>query len=135
LATAASVPPQNKRFGGCAVKLTTFIKRSVKAVVPYGVVALYRRNKIKQETIKSYGNNPKSYCPVCRKTSYFKPYGYTLRPKACCPCCGSVERHRVLWLFFKKKVKLFEQTKNKILHIAAEPCFENWFKKYSGKII
>lgn len=115
------------------MKLTLFVKKALKAVMPYGVVVLYRRNKVKKQIIKSYGNEPESYCPVCGKHSYFKPYGNPPRLKAGCAHCGSSERHRLSWLFFKKRTNLFDQRQKKILHIAAEPCFESRFKKIFGE--
>lgn len=115
------------------MKLKTFIKKAVKAVMPYGIWALYQRNKIKLKTKKLYKNEQESYCPVCGKYSYFMPFGKSGRAKAYCPRCGSVERHRLLWLFFKRKTNLFDPKQKKILHVAAEPCFEGRFKKLFGK--
>ena len=42
------------------------------------------------------------YCPVCEsRIRAFLPYGVNPRPEARCPVCGSLERHRLLWLYFK----------------------------------
>jgi SAM-dependent methyltransferase len=111
------------------LQLKIFIKKVVKAMMPYGVLELYWRNEIK----KLYGNDPASYCPVCGKTSYFKPFGNPPRQKSYCIHCGSVERHRLSWLFFRKKTNLFDKTEKKILHVAAEPCFESRLKKMFKK--
>lgn len=115
------------------LKLKVFIKKGIKAIMPYGIILLYRRNKLKQETKEFYGNDPKSFCPVCGKESYFMPFGNPPRQKARCAHCGALERHRLLWLFFEKKTKLFAQTRSKILHVAAEKCFSDKFKKMFGK--
>jgi len=39
------------------------------------------------------------YCPVCeRGFRKFYKFGVNPRPNACCPGCGSLERHRLLWI-------------------------------------
>jgi ubiquinone/menaquinone biosynthesis C-methylase UbiE len=50
-----------------------------------------------------------------------------------CSYCASLERHRLLWLFFQRKTDLFSDVNIKMLHIAAEPCFESRLKKVLGK--
>jgi len=115
------------------MKLKTLVKKAVKAILPYGVVALHRRNRERLAVKELYGNDPASYCPVCGKTSYFKPFGYPPRQKAACPRCGSVERHRLLWIFLQRKTDLFKRAAGKMLHVAAEPCFESRFKKAFGR--
>jgi SAM-dependent methyltransferase len=71
-----------------------------------------------------------NYCPICKKRSVFKPFGITPRPKAQCSYCGSLERHRFLWLVMKKKNVI--KKNQKILHIAAELCLQNEIKKSLG---
>jgi SAM-dependent methyltransferase len=69
---------------------------------------------------------------VCGKTSSrFKPFGIIPREDAQCPHCGSLERHRLLWLFLQKKVDIFAG-KPKMLHVAPEPCLESIFMKRLG---
>ena len=91
------------------------IKKLIKAIIPYGILVLYRRRT-------------QNYCPICKKYSSFISYGFKQRPKAQCPHCGSLERHRLLWMFFRK-INLFNYKKAHILHFAAETCFETHFKK------
>jgi len=39
------------------------------------------------------------YCPVCeRGFRKFLEFGVNPRPNACCSGCGSLERHRLLWV-------------------------------------
>jgi SAM-dependent methyltransferase len=109
-----------------AVKLSIFLRKAVKALTPYGILVLCRRIKEQRALRKLYGQE--NYCPICGKKSYFRPFGIIPRQKAQCLNCGSLERHRLLWLFFKKDKKLFGK-ENKILHIGAEHCFETRFKK------
>lgn len=70
-------------------------------------------------------------CPVCGKSyKTFLPYGYGkgIRDNRLCPGCLTLERHRLLWLFLKKKTNLFTG-KLKFLHIAPEQPFYKKFKK------
>jgi predicted SAM-dependent methyltransferase len=68
------------------------------------------------------------HCPCCgwhlRK---FLPYGVILRPNALCPRCKSLERHRLLWLYFKDRTNLFRD-RLRLLHFAPEQVFEATFK-------
>jgi SAM-dependent methyltransferase len=41
----------------------------------------------------------KRECSVCGYTGWFGAFGVPLRPDARCPRCGSLERHRLLWLW------------------------------------
>ncbi|MDR0754738.1 MAG: hypothetical protein LBF04_05040 [Prevotellaceae bacterium] len=68
------------------------------------------------------GNNV--YCPCCGKHfSAFWFFGKPIRFNALCPSCGSLERHRLLWLFlFQREDKLITNG-TKLLHIAPEECF------------
>jgi SAM-dependent methyltransferase len=73
------------------------------------------------------------YCPCCN--SYwlaFWSFGKPIRFNALCPNCETVERHRLLWLFFEQNSdQLFSQTENiKLLHIAPEKFF---FKKFKNQ--
>jgi SAM-dependent methyltransferase len=63
------------------------------------------------------------FCPICQSNlRSFLPYGYPRRLDVRCPICDSVERHRLIWLFFQKKTNLFDANKKKMLHIAPERC-------------
>lgn len=69
-------------------------------------------------------------CPVCGgKFRKLLPYGYGKNTSAnrLCPKCLSLERHRLLWLFFGE-TKFFAKP-IKMLHIAPEQCFIKRFKK------
>lgn len=67
-------------------------------------------------------------CPCCGW--YFRKlltYGVKPRKNALCPRCGSLERHRLLWLYLKDKTNIFDSPL-KVLHIAPEPFFQKLFK-------
>jgi hypothetical protein len=115
------------------MKVKFFLRKVVKAVLPYGIVVLYRRSK-KNKLIKtSYGNDPQNYCPICKKSGYFEPFGFYERQKARCPHCKSLERHRLLWLFLQRRTDIFIKEPKVILHVAAEPCLEKHFRRMPEK--
>jgi SAM-dependent methyltransferase len=67
-------------------------------------------------------------CPVCTsKFRKFLPYGRKSRSNALCPTCLSLERHRLIWLYLKRKTDFFT-TPRKMLHIAPELCFMDRFE-------
>jgi len=62
-------------------------------------------------------------CPICGwYQRSFRPLSIDPRFMDLCSRCGSLGRHRLLWLFLKQKTELFTAP-NKLLHFAAEPCF------------
>ena len=61
------------------------------------------------------------HCPICNSWYRgFLPFGLNQRRHARCPGCGSLERHRFLWLHLKNQLRL-TQRRSKILHVAPEP--------------
>ena len=73
------------------------------------------------------GNNVE--CPICnKKFRKFFPYGRVTRENALCTNCLSLERHRLIFIYLKKKTSILNQN-NKILHIAPENCLIKTFKK------
>ena len=76
---------------------------------------------------KFYGFRYK--CPCCGgHFRQFAPYGTKVRQNARCPRCGTLERHRLLWLYLKNKTVFFKKTL-KVLHIAPEPYLQDTFKR------
>jgi SAM-dependent methyltransferase len=68
------------------------------------------------------------FCPCC-KSSFreFVPFGNSKRKNARCPKCESLERDRLLWMYFENKTNLYKAPL-KVLHIAPEIVFFNHFK-------
>lgn len=65
------------------------------------------------------------HCPVCGRASRrFRPAGLTPRPDAQCVHCGSLERHRLLWLYLTQHTDLFDGQPKQLLHVAPEACLE-----------
>jgi SAM-dependent methyltransferase len=63
-------------------------------------------------------------CPACGTTvSRFAPYGVALRPDAQCPGCGSLERHRALWLYLQRQTAFFDRSL-RVLLIAPDPMLD-----------
>jgi SAM-dependent methyltransferase len=68
---------------------------------------------------------PQCFCPICNnEVEKFEPFGMksnqSPRPNAKCPVCGSLERHRLVWLYFQKKTNIFTD-QVKMLHVSPEP--------------
>lgn len=62
-------------------------------------------------------------CPICGfQGQRFLPFGLFRRRNACCPGCGSVERHRLLWLYLLRSGLLSRRLR--VLHTAPEPWLE-----------
>lgn len=73
------------------------------------------------------------YCPVCNRNSRkFGPVGIIPRDDAACFFCGSYERHRLVWLYFKRKTNLFSGQSLKVLHVAPEAIFEELLRAQLG---
>lgn len=73
-------------------------------------------------------------CTVCEKHfKKFMPYGYGSETKSnrLCPSCLSLERHRLLWLYFKQKTNLFTEELS-LLHMAPEQPFIKRFRSLNN---
>jgi SAM-dependent methyltransferase len=69
-------------------------------------------------------------CPCCGSSfSRFLPHRG--RQQAKCPRCGSLERHRVLWLFLERETDLFER-RGAMLHIAPEYALQRRLSRLPG---
>jgi hypothetical protein len=65
------------------------------------------------------------HCPICGCSSRkFLTAGVVPRQDARCPHCGSLERHRLLWLFLNARTDLFDGRRKRVLHVAPETCLE-----------
>jgi SAM-dependent methyltransferase len=73
------------------------------------------------------------YCPICRShLRAFQPFGSPVRREARCPVCGSLERHRLLWLFLRQHTDLFDGRARKILHVAPEAVLSRRISQLPG---
>ena len=72
-------------------------------------------------------------CPVCgRRFRKFGTFGLDPRANAKCLKCGSLERHRLVWLYFSRMTDLFDEKPKEVLHIAPETCFAKRLKNKIG---
>jgi len=71
------------------------------------------------------------YCPICER-SFKKFLTFANRKNAQCPKCGSLERHRLLYLFLLKTY-LTTLPPIKVLHIAPAVCLAQKLKEQFGK--
>jgi len=71
----------------------------------------------------------KVYCACCGSTfREFAPFGGNRRKNAWCPKCESLERHRLLALYFENKTDLYKKPL-RLLHVAPETIFYRKFVK------
>lgn len=61
-------------------------------------------------------------CPICRhEAKLFLPFGRaSTRENAKCPRCGSLERHRLLWLYLRRVAPIPDDAI--VMHFAPERC-------------
>lgn len=90
--------------------LKSFIKLLIPLSLRFEIKGIFR-------SFLYRGNNV--FCLCCKgQFKKFLPAVITKRP-AECPKCGSLERHRMLWIYWQEKTNLFSK-KIKLLHIAPE---------------
>ena len=93
--------------------------------------SLLRRGRALLKTIPYRGTG--RWCPVCTRTSRrFRPYGNPPRPEAQCIHCGSLERHRFVWLLLNNDTDLFDGRAKHVLHFAPERCLEPLLRQRLG---
>ncbi len=86
--------------------------------------------KLQSFMLKGFYTGKARLCPLCGKSSRrFRSYGKVPRADAQCIHCGSLERHRLLWLFLQEKTDIFDGKSKKLLHVAPEPCIESRLRK------
>jgi SAM-dependent methyltransferase len=99
------------------------MKRLIKKVLPPFVISFY-------SLLKSIRPIRKRSCNICGNYGYFGCFGCPPRIDAMCMKCGSLERHRLFWTWFKGDVKNLQEP---ILHFAPEPILEKNFRKIFGR--
>lgn len=95
-------------------------------------IGRYSNQVVIRRMISFFYTGRRYRCPCCgghfRK---LKPFGITPRSNALCPRCGSLERHRLLWLYLNDRTNLFAE-QLRLLHFAPEGCFERVFKSMTN---
>jgi SAM-dependent methyltransferase len=60
------------------------------------------------------------HCPCCQtRFRRLAPHGSPPRPNRACPNCRALERHRLLWLYLSRELRLVSQS-YRVLHVAPE---------------
>jgi hypothetical protein len=72
-------------------------------------------------------------CPVCGViVDGFLPFGMVRQqPERRCPGCGSLERHRLIWLYFQRKTNLLRDPV-RMLHIAPEAFVQERLRAFDN---
>jgi SAM-dependent methyltransferase len=84
-------------------------------------------NKARLSWLRVQHAGDKVYCPCCKsKFREFARFGGNRRKNAWCPKCESLERHRLLWIYFENKTDLYRKP-IRLLHVAPETVFYNHF--------
>lgn len=74
-------------------------------------------------------SSKKYYCPICETYhDGFLPFGNPMRFDAKCPNCGSLERHRFIYLYLKNKTNIFNKN-SKVFQFNPINSLYNLFKK------
>jgi SAM-dependent methyltransferase len=72
-------------------------------------------------------------CPICgAAVRRFGAFGIEPRPNASCPICGSLERHRLVWLFLQRRTDLFNRRPKRFLHFAPEGFLAQRLQQVEG---
>lgn len=112
---------------GLSRLLSTITRQGLDEGAVYRRRALYRRPASPRRRPGAFA------CPICgNSASRFLPFGLGGRPNAQCPSCGSLERHRFLWLFLHQRTAFFRR-RLRVLHTAPEGCLEARFAARHGR--
>lgn len=94
------------------------------------------KRKLRGLVRKAKGSIPyyrRLQCPICGTWDrQFGSFGLYPRPNAQCPECHSLERHRLVWLFFQRHTDLFAGGRQKMLHFAPEVNLSFRFSELPG---
>ncbi|WP_298236980.1 class I SAM-dependent methyltransferase [uncultured Algibacter sp.] len=107
------------------------MKELIKSILPRIVVNKYRAYR----AYKRYKGNS-VLCPICNSSfKKFAPFGTSQRESRKCHNCGSLERHRLIFLYLNEKFNFFNNNskdKIRLLHFAPEKMFYNIFSENNG---
>ena len=84
--------------------------------------------------LRSGGTFAKRECNICRYHGYFYPFGLNIRRDAGCPQCKSLERHRLLKLYFDRGGSKLVAGKI-VLHFAAETPVSSFIKPSAARYV
>lgn len=102
------------------------LRQTIKQFVPRPFITWRQARLNKRQLPDSLKPLYPRTCPVCDYQGSFTHFGRPPRLDARCPSCGSLERHRLFWLWYKADKS---QLKEPILHFAPEKLLEQTFRK------
>jgi SAM-dependent methyltransferase len=108
------------------------LKNLLRPFIPSAILSYYNtvraKRRIEQKRREYAGDSVQ--CPIC-ESEYraFAPFGKPQRSNAQCLTCGSLERHRLLYLFLRDRLGIFlpGQPSLALLHFAPEKVLFNKF--------
>lgn len=105
--------------------LTKLLLSSLKKLPSYAIARLATKHL--SQSAQGSGRT----CPCCSSEfKSFKPFGVITRPDAQCWHCGSLERHRLLWLYCERELDLFQSSEPlNILQIGPSKIFYEQFSQ------
>lgn len=97
----------------------------MKSLTPEPIRKVYRdyQERIRKSAHLAKYKGDAVHCPICGSSfKQFAPGGVKRRANAKCHNCGSLERHRLLYLFFRERFPALLQEKEpvRLLHFAPE---------------
>ena len=106
------------------------MKKHISKLTPRFIFPIVRKLYYSFLKIRFRGHNV--YCPVC-EVGYkkFLPGGENNRANVKCPGCGTLERHRLLWLFLTQKIKIAER-EILLLDIAPDQTLQKKFNVFKN---
>lgn len=114
------------------------MKKLIKSILPYKILDNYRtfRKTQRQKKNNSMLEGNQVYCPICESSfREFGEFGIVKRTNARCHKCGSLERHRLLYLYLNETNSIFNKSKPiRLLHFAPEKFFYEKFEKNKSLI-
>lgn len=99
------------------------IARKLKDAVPdeYAEVMKQRIRGLAMPIARRRWRGDANFCPLCEsRVREFRPAGIAPRANARCPVCGSLERHRLLWVYVNERTDLFDDRRKTLLHVSPE---------------
>jgi len=90
---------------------------------------------VKSQVIRVLHPNQEQFeCPLCGyRGPFLNSASENVRRHAVCGGCGSLERHRVVWMVLQTLAKERDFRGMSVLHFAPEPCFAKRFPAMFGK--
>lgn len=105
------------------------LKRLIKRILPDSLEIKFRQIFYFLRGQWYRGGNHQ--CPCCETPiRRFLSGGVMVRPNAQCPRCGSLERHRLLWLYLKQRTDFFNRNV-RVLDIAPSYFMQKKLRRYA----